>query len=114
MDSKDDWSVWEVNVPRRLDPSKLFNGIAAKGSTKFTFDDPIFSVLVAVGATWSDAAKKSIVEETAADGNGCAFADTDCAANRSTFGCMIINNLFRSHYFKRKNTNKKRLKSLKF
>lgn len=90
--SKDDWSVWEVNVPRGLDPPKLFNGIAAKGSTKFTFDDPIFSDLVTGGATWSDAAKKSIVEETVAEGTGCAVAHTDCAANKSTFGCMFINN----------------------
>lgn len=102
-----------MNDPRRLDPSKLFNGIAAKGSKKLTFDNPIFSELAAGYATWPDAAKKSIVEETSADGIGCAVADTDCAANKSTFGCMIINNKFKSHYFKRRNINQKKDEKLK-
>lgn len=81
MGSVDTESVWEVNAPKRSEPSKLFSGTAAKGSNVSTFIWSDFGCLVSECTTGLGAAKKSTSEEFVEGKAG-------CEANRSTFVCI--------------------------
>lgn len=63
----------EENAPKRSDPSKLFNGTVANGSTMLFFVESDFSVLVSGCITGSALEKKSTGAEV-----------TDSEAKRST------------------------------
>lgn len=74
--------VWEVNEPKRSDPSKLFSGTAANGSTMLGLAESDFWDLVSDCTTGSGTAKKS-------NAGGFAEGTAGWEANRSTFVCSI-------------------------
>lgn len=80
--SIDEELVLEVNEPKRSDPSKLFRGTVANGSTMLGLAVPVFWDLVSDCTTGSGAAKKS---------NAGGFVEVTAGwdANRSTFVCSV-------------------------